>query len=300
MPNSLTAYVPQLWSRKSVAILREKLVMPKLVRVDFSEDLAQAGDIVNTRKPAKMTAGDVDTSAGVGGTIQNVSATNIAVQLSSHQHATFVITDREATSSFMNLVQIYLDPAMLALANKIDVALLGLYTDITKVITATSAGNVLTQVNNARIWLNKQMAPDDGNRVLVLSDDEEGALSGTTLLQQVNTSGGTQTLREGSVGRLKGFDVFRATNVLSVGSPAVRKNLAFHKDCFALVVRPLATAANETPGAVQRVATDPDAGLALRVTLSYNPTLLRTQVTVDTLYGVKTLDEKLGVVIGAS
>ena len=55
MANTLTAFTPELWSRTSLDILREKVVMPKLVRVDFSTDLAQAGDTVNTRKPATMT-----------------------------------------------------------------------------------------------------------------------------------------------------------------------------------------------------------------------------------------------------
>jgi hypothetical protein len=80
----------------------------------------------------------------------------------------------------------------------------------------------------------------------------------------------------------------------------VRKNVAFHKDAFALVVRQLANATGITPGAVQKTAVDPDAGLSIRVTISYNPTLLSTQVTCDILYGVKTLDEQRAVVLSAA
>lgn len=297
MANTLTAFVPTIWARKSVAILREKIVMPRLVRVDFSEELAQAGDTVNTRKPAKMTANDVHTVNGV--TVQNVSASNIAVTLNQHKDATFRISDREQTSSFLNLVQIYLDPAMLALANAVDLSLLGLYTDVTSAFTITSAGNAKDKVNSARTKLNKNKAPTEG-RVLVLSDDDEGALGNIAALDKVNESGGSGTLREGSVGRLKGFDVFRASNVIAVGSPAVRKNMAFHRDAFTLVVRPLTTAVGSTPGATQTVATDPDAGLSLRLTMSYNAQLLTTQVTLDILYGVKTLDEQLACLLNAS
>src|SRR6185369_14191094 len=89
MANTLTAYTPELWSRKSVAILREKIVMPGLVRRDFSVDLAQAGDTVNTRKPAKMTAADVNPVTGVA--VQDVSATNIPITLNKHKHTTFLI-----------------------------------------------------------------------------------------------------------------------------------------------------------------------------------------------------------------
>lgn len=297
MPNSITAFNPTLWSRKSVAILRERISMPKLIRMDFSNDLKQAGDTVNTRKIGKMVANTVNTSTGV--TVQNVTATNIPVTLNQHKDATFVITDREATSSFENLVEKFLDPAMLAIANNIDVAVLGLYTDVTSTFPVSSAGDWKAKFSAIRVKMNKNLAPVD-NRVCVLSDDDEGAVSNLDILAKVNESGTDQALREGIVGRFKGFSVYRGSNVIGVGSPASRKNLFFHRDAFALVIRPLATAAGITPGAIQSVGVDPDAGLSVRLTISYNPTLLSTQVTVDILYGVKTLDEKLAVLANAS
>lgn len=298
MANSFSAYNPQIWSRKSVALLRQRCVMPKLVRTDFSEDLAQAGDIVNTRKPATFTAGAVSATTGVTGAVSNASATNIAIQLTNHKHVTFAVTDREATSSFLNLVEIFLDPAMLALAVQVDTDLTALYSDAIATLTVTSAGNWRTQFNAARTKLNQKLAPDT-NRVAVLHDDNEGDVGNIDIFMKVNEAGTTQAMREGSVGRLKGFDIFRCSNITGVGSPVVRKNLFFHRDAIALVTRPLATAANITPGAVQNVAIDPDAGLSIRVTMSYNPTLLSSQVTCDLLYGVKTLDSNLLVTASA-
>lgn len=297
MPNTLTAYTPQIWSRKSVAILREKIVMPGLVRTDFSPELAAAGDVVNTRKPAKLSANNVSTSTGV--TVQNVSSTNIAVTLTDHKDVTFAIADREASRSFINLADEYLDPAMLALANAIDQAILGLYSDISTNTTLASVGAWKTAVNTARTKLNKNLAPADARR-LILSDDDEGGLTNLDLFVQANTSGTTETLRNGTVGRFKGFDVYRGTNVVSVGSPAVRQNLAFHKDAFAFVSRVPATATGKTPGAEQAVATDADAGIGLRTTISYNATLLSTQITCDIIFGVKTLDALLACIIKAS
>ena len=71
--------------------------------------------------------------------------------------------------------------------------------------------------------------------------------------------------------------------------------MAFHRNAFSLVSRPLATAVDPSVSARQFVATDKDTGIALRVTMSYNATKLSTQVTVDILYGVKTLDTALAV-----
>lgn len=297
MPNVITAYTPELWSRKSVMMLREKMVMSQLVRVDFAEDLRQYGDTVNTRKKATMTTNAVSTTTGV--TVQDVTATNIQVTLNQHRDATFRISDREATRSFGNLVDEFLDPAMLAIANHVDTSLLGLYTDLTTVTAISgsdldAAADWRNAPNTARTRLNAAKAPE-AQRYLVLSDDDEGLLGNLDILSKVNESGTDRTLRNGEVGRLRGFDVFRATNVVSTGSPAVRHNVAFQRNCFALVVRPMATATGQTPGAIQTRASDPDAGLSVRITMSYNATLLSTQVTCDILYGVKTLDANLGV-----
>lgn len=297
MANSLTAYTPELWSQEAIAILRERIVLPRLVRRDFSADLAQYGDTVNTRKPSKMTAGTVDPDTGVS--VQNAAATNVAVTLNQHKHATFRISDREASKSFQNLVEQFLDPAVLAVANAIDLSLAGLYADIPWLIDVASAGAIKDKINAARTRLNKNLAPSE-MRYAVMSDDDDGAVANLDILSKVNESGGSQTLREGAIGRFKGFDFFRSSNIVNVGSPGVRHNILFQRDAFTLVVRNLATATGSTPGAMQTVAQDPDAGLSLRMTLSYNPTLLSTQVTVDTLYGVKTLDSSLAAVLRAS
>lgn len=294
MANTITAFNPTIWSRLGVDLLRDNIVMPQLVRVDFSMDIAQFGDTVNTRKPATMVANDVSTSTGV--TVQNVSATNIPVTLSKHKDATFQISDREAGRSFMNLVQQFLNPAMLAIANQVDQDILGLYTDVTRSVSYTSAGGWKNLVNSARTLLNKSKAPDT-DRVLVLSDDDEGNLTNLDLFVQANTKGDTETQRNGRVGRFKGFDIYRDSNVTLVGSPAANKNLAFHRNAFTLVTRVPATAAGITPGALQAVGVDQDAGLAIRTTLSYNAQLLTTQCTCDIIYGMATLDEQLAVVV---
>lgn len=294
MANSLTAFDPTIWSKQGIAILREKIAMPKLVRVDFQNDLAQMGDVVNTRKPATMTVNDVDTDGDSGLTVQNVSATNVAVTLNSHKHATWRIKDREASRSISNLMTEYMDPAMLAIANTLDKSLLSLHTSSSYLIAVASATGWRDGLNSARTQLNKNRAPES-NRVLVVSDDDEGAIGNQDLVVKINEGGDPRVLREGSLGRLKGFDIYRSSNILGVntGSPLVRHNLAFHKDAIALVTRVLSTASGRTPGAEQMVATDPDAGLSLRVTISYQHNIFATMISADLLYGSAVLDSNL-------
>jgi len=297
MANSLSAFVPEVWAREGIEILREKLVMAALVHRDFSNEVANFGDTVNTRKPGKFSANTKGATSDV--TIQDVTATNVQVVLNQHKEVSFMIYDIEASKSFQALVDIYLDPAMLAIANAIDTALFGLYTDITTNITILSTDTWYDTAVNAKVQLNTQLAPRDERRHMVVSDTDEGAILKTDELVRWDATGvggeDSSPILTGKIGKLAGFMLYSGTNVPSVGSPAVRKNLAFHKNAFALVSRPLATAVDETPGAMQFVANDPDTGIALRVTMSYNATKLATQVTVDVLYGVKTLDANLAV-----
>ncbi len=65
-------------------------------------------------------------------------------------------------------------------------------------------------------------------------------------------------------------------------------NLAFHRDAFALVNRPLALPRG---GAAGGVATD--RGLAIRVTEGYDMETKKNELSFDILYGVKVLEEKL-------
>lgn len=295
MSNVLTAYTPEFWAMESLAILRERVVIPRLVRRDFTRELASAGDTVNTRKPRKMTAQTVDPVTGVSP--QDAISDNVAVTLDQHKHVTFRISDVDASKSFRNLVEEFLDPAMLALANAVDTSLLGLYSDVTTTVAAASAGGWKGYFNDARTKLNVNLVPD-ADRFAILSDEDEGNVSNLDILNKVNEAGTSETLRNGMIGRLKGFDIFRSSNVIEVGSdPTERMNIFFERNAFALVTRVLRTAAGVTPGAIQTVAVDPDGGLSLRMTMSYNATLLATQVTLDILYGVKTLDEKRSVIV---
>lgn len=299
MANSITAYTPELWSRESIRILREKIVMPQLVNKDFSTDLANYGDTVNTRKPAKFGTADTVPTDGTDLTVSDISATNVQVTLNKHKHKTFKLTSREATRSFMNLVQQFLDPAMLSLANALDLDLLALYADITPIYSVLSAGGYQDAFNKCKVKLNKLLCPTEG-RVAVLSDDDEGGLANLTSLMKVNEAGTSETLRNGMVGRYKGFDIFRATNVIATGSPSTRYNILFHPNAFTLVTRVCENGAPDSPGARIAVATDPDAGLAMRTTISFQHLkAFGTYVSVDMLYGVKTLDSSLAVILRA-
>src|SRR5712691_11591233 len=105
------------------------LVMGNLVNRDYEPVLAQAGDTVNIPIPPTMTVNNI----AEGGTVttQNPSLANAQIVLNTHTEATFQIPDITKVLAVPDLLKIYMQPAVAAIAQKIESDLLGLYAGLT-------------------------------------------------------------------------------------------------------------------------------------------------------------------------
>src|SRR5512140_764670 len=109
--------------------LMGNLVMGNLVNRDFEPTLAQAGDTVNVPIPPTLVANNL----AEGGTVQaqNPSLGNAQIVLNTHAEATFQIPDVTKVLAVPDLLRLYMQPALVALAEKIESDLLGLYAGFT-------------------------------------------------------------------------------------------------------------------------------------------------------------------------
>ena len=87
-----------------------------------------------------------------------------------------------------------------------------------------------------------------------------------------------------------------ANGALVAPGPAGGYNFALHPNAVALVNRPMATVPDGL-GVKSAVMNDPSLGIALRVTMAYDPRAQGYIITVDTLLGIKTLNANLGAVM---
>src|SRR6266853_614596 len=101
------------------------LVMGNLVNRDYEPVLAQAGDTVNVPIPPTMVANNIVE----GGTVQtqNPSLGNAQIVLNTHAEATFLVPDVTKVLAVPDLLKLYMQPAVVALAERIESDLLGLY-----------------------------------------------------------------------------------------------------------------------------------------------------------------------------
>src|SRR5258706_5341131 len=135
---NLANAIVKLVAADALPVLVGNLVMGNLVNRDYEPVLAQAGDTVNVPIPPTMVANNI----AEGGTVQtqNPSLGNAQIVLNTHAEATFQIPDITKVLAVPDLLKIYMEPAVAAIAQKIESDLLGLYAGFTANSPVGTAG----------------------------------------------------------------------------------------------------------------------------------------------------------------
>ena len=216
--NSLDAWVPEVWAQETLAILEENMVIGNMVYREFSNEIKNFGDTVNTRLPGTFTAARKGVNDEVS--VQAASATNVPVVLNQHIHTSFMIRDGEESLSFQSLVQEYLRPAALSIAQAVDKILLGQVYQFLDHSYGTAGGldatTAPTQILGIRNVLNLNLCPVAG-RIGILTPTAETAMLSNPNFFTANTVGDAGTaMREASLGRKFGIDWYMCQNASSV------------------------------------------------------------------------------------
>ncbi len=222
MPNTIDAYIPEIWANESVAILVENMVIANLIHRDFSSEIANRGDIVHTRKPAEFNALRKGVNDPV--TVQDATATDIQVPLNQHFHTSFRIRDGEESKSFKQLSDEYLTPAVLSIAQKIDKVLLGMvheyFTNAEGLALLITQTNIKDYIIETRKRMNINKVPEAGRNLILTPDTEAEALKLDTFTEADKVGDAGTALREASLGRKFQFNMFMCQNTPSVsGGP---------------------------------------------------------------------------------
>lgn len=279
-----TILTPDIIAREALMVLRNNAVMANLVHRDYSSEfVAGVGDTITIRKPAEFTAQEYTDEI----TVQDATENSTTVKMDKHLDVSFAVSAKQMTLDIADFSAQLLVPAMQAFQDKIDGYLLGLANAVSNSVTASES--VQNDVIDARKFLTKHAAPL-GDRRFVYGSATEADLLKTDLFISAEKVGDEGTaLREASLGRKFGLDLYVDQNVDKVSNMA---GVVFHKNAFALVTRPLAL----PQGAAKAAIMDYD-GFGLRVVYGYDLNKKTDTISIDMLCGVKTLDAKLAAVI---
>lgn len=360
---SNTLLTSSVIAKEALMRLDANLVMGGLVYRDYdSEFQAKVGDTVTIRKPVTFTAAEFSTAISA----QAITENSTTVVLDKHLDVSFEITAKEMSLSIDQYSERIINPAMAAIAQKIDEYLCGLYADVPFYAgTAGTTPATLAAVAAAGKVLNINKAPMAG-RNLVIDPSAHASLVVLDAFAGADKSGSTEALREASIGRALGFDTYMDQNIkahangtatsgnasgtagdatiavasLSAATATIKKgtlftiaddttvytvtedatgsssaiaalkispalkvtastkaitfiaghaaNLAFHKNAFALVVRPLALPMGNSNAEYVDYN-----GLGIRMVSGYDMSGKKDVVSLDLLCGVKLLDPAL-------
>jgi hypothetical protein len=292
---NLANAIVKLVAADALPALMGNLVMGNLVNRDYEPVLAQAGDTVNVPIPPTLVANNI--AEGNSVQLQNPNVGNAQIVLNTHAEATFQIPDVTKVLAVPDLLKLYLEPAVVALAERIESDLLNLYGSFSANAAVGAAGTPLTEdvIDSAETTLFKAKIPASSSKYLVVDANAYSQLRQIDRFSEYSTAGdaGLRALIDGNVGKIKDFYVFRSQFVPKTGSaPVTTHNFAFTRDAIGLVVRRMPQPLTGT-GAIAEYAELGNFGV--RVVMSYQPNTLAQQFTVDVLYGCGVLKNSFGV-----
>lgn len=203
--NDNDAWVAEQWAREALVVLTGNMQIGKLVNKDYSPLVANSGEVVNINKPAKFKAIRKTDSDDI--TIQDASSSQIQVALNQHLHTSFQIKDGERSKSFTDLVNLYMGPAVIALAEQVDASLMAqIYQFSNNQVGDLGVAASYATLVDAKEYMTAKKVPLSG-RNLILSPGMEGTfLKDAVLTQAQNVGENGQPIRTGELGPRYGFN----------------------------------------------------------------------------------------------
>ena len=292
MPSITSANVAnaivKLVAADALPALVGNLVMGALVNRDYEPVLAQAGDTINVPLPPVLTANNI----AEGGSVQtqNPNIGNAQIVLNTHAEATFQIPDVTKVLAVPDLLALYMQPAVIAIAERIETDLLSLYGNFTANAPVGAANTPVTEgvIDSAETALFAAKINASQPKYLVVDQNTYSAMRQIERFseERMESGGGAAIVGGQFPGRIKDFLVYRSQYVQKTGNPVNTHNLAFVRNAMGLVIRRLPQPLPGT-GAIAEYAEMGNFGV--RVVMSYQPNTLAQQFTVDVLYGAAML-----------
>lgn len=280
---------PDILSGTALERLRRELMLPRYVRrLGLADFRGKVDDTVNIRVPAILDARDYEFRTRTAPIVlDEITETSVPITLDQHIYSAVGLTDEELTLDIFDFTAQVLEPQVISVAEKIE-ALIATemvnatyaHDDVVYAESATSEGTPFYMaLVEARKTLNAAHVPQ-GNRVVLIGSDVEAAALKEEDLRRVNTSGGSQTLRQGELGTLAGFTIVTSQSVPG------DFGIAFHSSAFAF-----ANVAPVVPDGVVSGRSVTEGGIAMRYIRDYDPNYLRDRSVISSFAGTGSIED---------
>lgn len=197
-------------ARQALPRLIENLVFPNLVHKDYSNDFQVGkGATIQVRKPVMLTAQTFSSTTSA----QDIKEQSVDVTLDTLADVSVEYGAIAAATSVDDLNRLFIEPAAVALASKINQDGLKLAAKIPYVVgTAGTTPDGLDDFANAAKVLNEHKVPMT-ERYGVWDPAANAAFQQLAALVNAEKSGTTEALRAGAIGRVFGIDNYMAQSI---------------------------------------------------------------------------------------
>lgn len=208
-----TTLTADIIAKAAVAILDNELVMAKKVFRGYEDDISkkvngyEVGETLSIRKPADFTVRDGATMAA-----QNVTEGKTTITVDKRKGIDFKFTSQDLTLNIKDLSERVIRPAMVQLANQVDVDLHALYKGVPNWVgTPGEIINSFADFAKGPERLDEGAVPQS-DRCSVLSPADHWGLVGSQTALYVDTIA-KPAYRSGSTGMIGNVDTYMTQNV---------------------------------------------------------------------------------------
>jgi hypothetical protein len=199
-------------AKAAVGILENELVMANAVFRGYEGEFDKkingytVGDTITIRKPTDFTVRSTITASA-----QDVTEAKTSIVVNQIAGVDFAFTSQQLTLNIGELSERVIRPAMIQIANQIDVSVMSLYKDIPQYV-GTPGTLVQSFAGFAKGAQNMdQRSVPQGGRTAILAPADFWALAGsqTALFSQAINN---KSYREGEIGKIGGIDTYMSQN----------------------------------------------------------------------------------------
>lgn len=208
-----TTLTASIIAAEAISILDNNLVMGNQVFRGYEDEFDKningykVGDTVTIRKPTDFAVTD-----GAVMQVQDAVEGSTTIVVNKRKHVAFKFTSQDLTLKIGDLSERIIKPAMVQLANQVDLDLMNLYKDVPNWVgTPGQVVNSFADYALAPQRLDEGAVPFDGRSSVLAPADYWGMLGSQTALY-INGAN-REAYRDGSLGMIGGVDTYMSQNV---------------------------------------------------------------------------------------
>jgi len=286
MSNTLTTVDPTLIAQEGLEAFKAALAPLRAFSFLPSPQPMSKYATINVPLITAMSAGDFAGDYESG----DSTVTGKQVTLNQHKFRAFHITDVEGVKNPFDMMALRAREAAYSVAKAVFQYVSGLATAATFGNTANTHKIIVAQasfdsdyVTDLAGLLNDADAPEVG-RSLILNNGYHNQLTKDPALKNASASGSSEPLREGSTGRVAGFDIFRTNALPSAITSENTTGFGAVPSAFAVAMAPvMPISASPVINVIQVV--DDATGIPLTYRQWYSPKTGATWAAFECLFG---------------